>query len=360
MSSFPGEGATDTHMSYLRQELQRLVFDEDCRRKAFNESRIALQEVWDKLVNIRSHISDIRAEVENVRIEAITTSFEGMLWHGDADDQSSKLSLQSASRVAEARHMRDKVRLKEALQAKILAVEEQISGRKQQMLHLSQALKDSAQDLDFHGGRSLAASTLGARSLEIRSQLLSVSKNLNDMEVQLSEFKSEMQRLQQELTQFLQGQQPRKSSTQMPSAQERAAGDWANKKAAYDEIMIELVANGRPFTADLVDELLRHCYALESAEESKADVTWHHAKPQMECSVDEVISSQTQIVRMNGEAPQQYISRLEKRLSTLEYFEVETAQEFQRAVVAVKRFRDLVSCVIIIWNKPLLILLLKP
>ena len=335
----------EPQLLFLRHELQRLQFEEEAKRKTYNESRIALQEVWDKLVNIRSHMHDIRAEVEAVQIEAIANSTETGNWRRELEgleDGLTNLSLASASRTAEMTHLKDKIRLKEALHSKVLMLEEAISAHKQKIMWLSQVLKENAQDLGFqYHDNSFSMAT--SRSMDIRSQLLAVSKELNDMEVQLSHFRSEHNRIEHELSQFLQLVNRKDSRSVRPANGARLTeGLELAKRSNYDEVMVELVSHGRPFSSDLVEELLKNHYALDSAEEAK-DNSSPSKRRSVDYSMDDLLGANSQVIRMNGELPSQYIQRLERRYSMLEHFEIETASEFRKALIAVKRFRDLVS-----------------
>ena len=65
-------------------------------------------------------------------------------------------------------------------------------------------------------------------------------------------------------------------------------------------------------------------------------------------NADEIVADDFQVIRLNGEVPQLFIQRLEKRLSTLYYLEEKVTFEFRSVLRSVKRHRDIVSHSIVV------------
>jgi hypothetical protein len=171
---------TKVNMANLKADLDKLCRDEDVKRKDHNHSRGNLQEAWDKLVQLRTHISLFKSAIEEATIEDVSLQATRGSWssnHLSFSNRDNLLTAESAMRLGDAHGIREKVRLKEGLQRKVLLVEEFLTDLRAKLAHNSNELTKVNNSTE----RLFVADTISA-SMDIRQAVISISKQLEDAE----------------------------------------------------------------------------------------------------------------------------------------------------------------------------------
>ena len=172
---------TNINISNLKADLTGLYKDENFKREEHNHSRRNLQEAWDKLVQLRTHISNFKSAIEGATIEDVAVQARKGSWTAVNLSFSASneipLTAESAIRLGDAHGIREKVRLKEGLQKKISQVEEFLTDLRSQLAHHSSELTKISKTAD----RILVYDTISS-SMTIRQAVITVSKQLEDTE----------------------------------------------------------------------------------------------------------------------------------------------------------------------------------
>jgi hypothetical protein len=382
-------------MEFLERELRRLLALEENRKKDFYSSRNELQEIWDKLVSLRSHINRFESEIENAKIEDIMNSsvhtsqssrFNGgsNYYSQQAVDHDDSLTVSSAWREADINVLKDKVRVKVTYKGKIAILEEKVIAGRRQISEWTNIL--------FQGGSGAQIDI--TTSMNTRKNLLQLSNDVVNMEKELAHTKAALKQMDLELVSALQHAKSNRSS-------DMSSAYYAHNEAAHDDSMIathltridlgaplqhqrtaagtdvvnmslswgagaqtqtqtqidgtmkDLITQGPPLSADLADALrggLDHCLSLVRRRHPRrgADSAAGGAEVNLnmlsECefSLHEVLTGHAAVVRMNGEAPKMYLLRLERRLGSLLTLELQLQLEFQSKMKALLHNRDMV------------------
>ena len=112
-------------VSILQNEAKKLRQQEDMKRREHIQLQDSLQNTWDQLVNLRSHISLFKSAIEEVRLEE-AAYYVHML--GESNINSSDLTSEMATRLGSLHALREKVRVKEGMKSKIALMDEQLIG----------------------------------------------------------------------------------------------------------------------------------------------------------------------------------------------------------------------------------------
>ena len=171
---------TKMNVASMRADLNKLVRDEDEKRKEHNHNRGNLQEAWDKLVQLRTHISLFKSAIEEATIEDVSLQAERGTWQSSVPDTIGNrilTSADSAIRLGEVQNIRDKVRLKENLKMKVGVVEELLCDLRTQLSHHSLELTRVNNTAD----RLSVSDSIGA-SMIMRQAVISISLQLEDAE----------------------------------------------------------------------------------------------------------------------------------------------------------------------------------
>ena len=124
----------------MKADLDKLIRDEFERREIHDNSKGNLQEAWDKLGQLRCHISLFKSAIE----EAITEDVFLQVGGGnheyvDLNTACSRLllSTESARKLEDTRGIREKIRLKDTLQKKVGIIERELSDLRIKLSHFS-------------------------------------------------------------------------------------------------------------------------------------------------------------------------------------------------------------------------------
>lgn len=357
----------DQQYEFMSKELRRICIVEESKRKHYHANRQDLQEIWDKLVSLRTHINRFTSEIENVKIEEIVQDFENKQSSQSLNESTLGLSIESAGRLADVHFLREKIRLKEALKGRVALIEESLAELRRQLLIYSDAIKLGSDwyqsklnnDAEMSTGKYLKTSS----TMEIRRALLDTSENINILEVELSNVTYELKIAEENLSKMLMNTTASEISAygrSKPFSNDAVLWDKSNispgiynsphKKHIHNNSspasssMIDIVTQGPAFSNDLADALR---YGIEGNDQFLSNKR-HKPNPSMtttaspastlECefSLHEVLSGQAAIVRMNGEKPRSYAMRLERRLSSFIVLEEQLQGEFTAKIEAVK------------------------
>jgi len=122
----------------MKNEHSRLVMEEDRWRKQHNHSRGNLQEAWDKLVQLRTHISLFRSAIEEATIEDVSSQAAANAWKSSLEPENINgsrvpLTVEAAIKLGDVHGIREKIRLKEGLQRKVALIEELLADLRMQL-----------------------------------------------------------------------------------------------------------------------------------------------------------------------------------------------------------------------------------
>ena len=389
-------GPYTAQLTFLQTELTRIQYEEETRRKSYQEARVKLQTVWDKLVAVKTQIRRAESEIDEAKLESLAIEAECSLLTGSAaasttaetsltgsgsssarytSDDTDSLTLSSASRAVDLRVLREKMRLRDALHEKVALKEEVVLGLQRRVSELSQQLRessyarerDTATDTAILSPDSLSLSQL-TKSMEVRSALLACTREVHDEEIALGRLKEDLERVEREVSvtldsqsQGLESSNNRGSnmSSHVTSNTFQSPSRIVSPPPVVSEVdgsMLDLVSQGRPFSQDLATALISYSTTssrdrvIQTSTPSRGSDS-HSVPPStplasavyVEYSLDEILAEDYQIVRINGELPQLYMQRLTKRLCTLQYLETQVTTEFSEVLKVVQRYRDIVS-----------------
>lgn len=395
----PSLTSNKARLTFLISENHRLKFEEENQKIFYYESRKNLQDCWNKLVNLRSHLQRFQEEIEEVKIEIIAHEAERSIWTGDIDEifEQSEFrngvhggnsnghdwTLKSATRVAGLRNLRDKVKLKESIQSKILIFQEELSHKKQLLTKLSVQLQQSTTKVSSDLFTSTETSFLGLMSIDesmgIRAQLLTISDQIDDLELKIRQYKQSLGQLEREVNEHVDevvwqeiendqsfsklnshkkshSRTPNRSFTSGNGNQSTSKNPIASAVSLTENEYLELVSHGPPLSTDLINALLKRnsdpsddkagedslfSTSLSASALLHLQQSSDHATIP-EFTLDEILAGQAKVYRMNGELPQTYLTRLEKRILALQLVEIEVVKEFQELLNTVKRRREMV------------------
>ena len=122
----------------MKNEHFRLIQEEDRWRKQHNHSRGNLQEAWDKLVQLRTHISLFRSAIEEATIEDVSSQAAAHAWKSSLEPENVNgsrvpLTVEAAIKLGDVHGIREKIRLKEGLQRKVALIEELLADLRMQL-----------------------------------------------------------------------------------------------------------------------------------------------------------------------------------------------------------------------------------
>lgn len=373
-------------MDFLRAELRRLTAEEEQQKRAYQGGRADLQEIWDKLVSLRTFINKFETEIESAKIEDIMRgvgSVEAMNYIQPSRSANTSMTVNSAGRVADINKLKEKLRMKEVLKGRVAVLEEKIIEGRRHIAKCSDAMKQGAVNYTLSIDQYnllFASSTLSssgltshtgsmAKSVALRQALLGISERVNNWEDELMKCNNELKQLEGDLSRDIsysavmnhearmygnslsptKSQQesfaltPYKSDTQHSSVYNSARKTLHTSVASTDDAVMDIITHGAPLSNDLVN-------ALRQGVDTVFDVNNNRTSSGLtlsdcEFSLYEVMSGQAGVMRMNGESPKLYIMRLQKRLSSLLTLELQIQLEFQAKVTEVKHGRDLVRAI---------------
>ena len=103
----------DVHLEKMREDLDRMRAKESLLSLQHNNSRDGLQEAWDKLVNLRTHISLFKSSIEEATLELVAEGVaSGQHASGELKSPVGKMSVGLA--------IREKLALKETLKGALI------------------------------------------------------------------------------------------------------------------------------------------------------------------------------------------------------------------------------------------------
>lgn len=340
-------------LDFLKQELQRLTNEEEERKRDYNGGRADLQEIWDKLVSLRTHINKFESEIENAKIEDImrgASSIEAVNYAPSSNrSMNTSMSIESAGRLADINKLKEKLRMKDVVRGRIAILEDKVLDGRRQLAKCSDAMKSGATyyTLNSEQFRVPAASLSNTtnpsnsahRTLPLRQALLAISENVTEWEDELLRSMNELKQLEADVSNKLNSQDASSSVFSTPSASPTKPTTNASNRNTVDESIVDLITHGPPLSADLVNALrngVEHIF-------TNTNTTSMNMNSECEFSLHEVTTGQANVVRINGEAPKLYSMRLQRRLGSLLTLELQIQLEFQAKVVHVKQCRDMVS-----------------
>jgi len=315
-------------ISVLTNEIKKLRMVEDMKRREHASLQDGLQDTWDKLVNLRSHISLFKSSIEEVRVEEAT-----YFAHAFADSnegKSSELTSEMATRLGNLHALREKVRLKEALKSKIVMMEEQLDSMRQKLSQSMEELSQNGQSSVINAGSSHAVTSPQrnprARStsptpfqviakteehrvedaMSVRAAVLETSRQLEVLEKNYVQSVSELEFVELEINEVLKWN---------PEYADGSADDEKEPRSTY------------------------------SLDESSSKTSGRSLNQSSYCpvSLHEILSGQAHIIRINGEAPTKYRQRLEKRLAALMVLDEQLQKELNAKNEVVNKVRSVMK-----------------
>lgn len=359
---------------FLRGELYRLVAEEEQRKKEYFEHRNDLQEVWDKLTSLRTHINKLQTDIENAKIEEIMRDAGSLIASsaisslGRPGSEAHSVTIESAERAAIITKLKDKVRMKDVLNARVSSLEEKIVEGRKQLFRVAEALKSTPTQQSGTLNTSLVerGDNSVSRALALRQAILTISDKVNTWEDELVHVRSDLKQVDMQLADELsimterlhpgnicsRGNtdstiKDRSSSVGSSSALQAARGARQPTVGGVDDALADIATHGPPLSASLTAALRTGEVDLSLSSAAGtfagADAAQMNMLQECEFSVYEVLSGQAAVPRINGEAPALYIMRLQRRLGSLLTLELQIQLEFQAKLAQVRQSRDLVS-----------------
>ena len=365
--------------NFLRNELNRLSLEEESRKKEYFSYRSDLQEIWDKLVSLRTHINKFQTDIENTKIEEIMRGAGSILASNYAtfsmneSNEGISMSVDSAHRVATMNKLKEKIRMKDVLKGRKATIEERIIEGRKQLGRVSEALKAL-------GSTATITTTTGStdtavnRNLALRQGLLTISNKINTWEDELVSTSTELKQLESDLSGEINTATILVNSNNLTGTSNSYSTNTPNKSnisysnsnntttigtmvdstratVNHDQALIDIITHGPALSHSLTTAL--RTGGVQLCNNNILNTTTPHSTTtannnvniltNCEFSLYEVITGQANIVRVNGETPAMYIMRLQRRLSSLLTLELQIQLEFQSMITVVKQAREQVS-----------------
>lgn len=389
----------------LQSELSRVKAEEECKRVDYNHSREDLQETWDKLVSLRTHISYFNLVIEDTKVECIAAETNHPVY-GDLEaitDGSINYSLHSASRVAAIQALKERIRVKEGLKARVVMLEQKLVESRKQLHVFSEALKNNS-NVNFNStsiSSSLAAVGNVPQSLELRQIILQTSHHLEGNEKEYIRAKAELEMVELELSKALNSEENEEIFRMQAQSQSR--GRFAQRNGVDKPITLSYadinrigdIAYGRDIshTSDILPSLgldsaqsallgVSSPYTSTPGPRTQLKVTANYStdksmvdlisvglplstdlihairtgeiynntleylvnRHQIRCELTlyEALSGQARIRRMNGEPPKLFLDRLLRRRDSLLVLDTQLQAEVVERIETVKKMREIV------------------
>ena len=320
-------------LATMQAELQRLMAEEENWRKQHNHSRGNLQEAWDKLVQLRTHITLFRSAIEEATIEDVSLQAESEAWRVAHPDRALTgrvpLTVDSAIKFGDVHGIREKLRLKEGLQRKVALVEELLADLRVQ---LSRHSTELTRVNSLGGGTYGSAAEAVGHSMVLRQAVISISHQLEDAEQDYLSARKELETVEIELSSILE-----KARTVGDAEDARVAAADASKAAAAEAAR---ASNTEETLSNLVSAVLQGREPPPAITALTARVNVAAVPARCEFSLHEVLSGYARVIRLNGEEPRVYRARLEKRLSALMVLDQQLQDELLAKTEDVRRDRD--------------------
>ena len=301
-------------MSILQTEIRKLRLSEDIKRREHVLLQDSLQDTWDKLVNLRSHISLFKSAIEEVKLEEAAFCVYAL---NEANLNTSELTSEMATRLGSLHALREKVRLKESLKTSIALIDEKrISGQREltrligelsKINELSSNVSTSSYSQQYSNILNIIDQHRTEDSLSIKSELFATQKKNELLESEYISKVSELERLEFEINEVLK---------------------W-NPDLSDNNNNIEKQTKDIEASLDRMNENSNNT----------------NAKNQTYCpiSLHEILSGQGHILRINGEAPLPYRMRLEKRLHALLALDSQLQSELDSKNSEVLKIRNILK-----------------
>eukprot|EP01041_Mallomonas_annulata_P000374 gene374-683_t len=234
----------DHELLVIQNELQIITEEEDVKRKIHNQYRNDLQESWDKLVNLRSHILTFQKSIDEAALEEARSYASGhasMQWETPASasqgsSQRSEMTLESTYRLADLQILQQKLPLREALRERMIASETRLKALREELDVKSDSLTRCGRELGGGGGgSSMGGGSSGvdtggggmdliSRSMDLRQSLMAVSRELEEAESEYVRSSAEFEIIESELTRCMRGMSLADTTTITGASSNRGGG----------------------------------------------------------------------------------------------------------------------------------------
>lgn len=182
--------SSSSHLSDRKVLLQRLQGEEDKLRETFNSFRVAAQQTWDRLLHLRSHLSSIQNELEEVTLEHILALQNKLI------KETSDLTSEHANRLVDIQSIREKVRYKEALRCHLALLEEQLIKFRQDMAIQTQSLSHFNQQVESN----INVASDDSSSMLIRRTILEMYHKIEDIESEILKGNEALAKLNEDIS----------------------------------------------------------------------------------------------------------------------------------------------------------------
>jgi hypothetical protein len=364
---------TRVTLNNLKTDLNKLVLKENAKRNEHDHNRGDLQEAWDKLVQLRTHISLFKSAIEEATLED-ASAFLGTkdIWQSSDRSISANgqgvvgrlpLTAEAAIRLGDLNDIREKIRIKEELQKNVMNLEDILSELRQKLDKHSIELSRVNNEPD----RLLVSTSIGA-SMVMRQLVMSLSLQLEEREREYICSKKNLEVVEMELSSLLERARSNenynlnlknapldetyphlKSKYNPHSPNPHSNTTLINKltgqvldKHNYDDLKIinqmKLNQNDDKLS-NLINIKNDDMVLLENIQKEGSDTPF---QPTLRCqfSLHEVLSGSARVTRFNGEEAKVYRGRLEKRLTALVILDRQLQEELLLKTEDVRRARD--------------------
>jgi hypothetical protein len=364
---------TRVTLNNLKTDLNKLVLKENAKRNEHNHNRGDLQEAWDKLVQLRTHISLFKSAIEEATFEDVSaflgnkdtwqSSDQSLSANGQGAEGCLPLTAEAAIRLGDLNDIREKIKIKEELKKNVMDLEDILGELRQKLNKHSIELSRVNNEPD----RLLVSTSIGA-SMVMRQVVMSLSLQLEEREREYICSKKNLEVVEMELSSVLERARSHenynlnlknapldetyphlKSKYNPHSPNPHSNAPLINKATGqvldthnYDDLKI---INKMKFNqnddklSNLINIKNDDMVLLENIQKEGSDTPF---QPTLRCqfSLHEVLSGHARVTRLNGEEAKIYRGRLEKRLTALVILDRQLQEELLLKTGDVRRARD--------------------
>jgi hypothetical protein len=354
----------ESQLAQMRDEVAIYVKEENKRSIAHLQARDDLQESWDKLVKLRTHISFFHAAIEEAKIEEIATEAQGWSATGSprplaadlpmyplqvqtsdldsaippatADDFAlisqtpMKDSVQNVDRFVGIYVLREKVQKRDYMRKAVADAERELKLAREKVSNYSEELLSISAASSASVGGSFSSSrgmTLRQRVLEANLELEQAEnvylKNKDALEEFEADLGTALLGVSESVVTELKGMSRQDDEGHIDKADLNLSHFLEQASQMDDAVSIASTAS-KPINIGRTsaNELLfgPNGQLLQKPE----------ARPVHTFSLQEVLSGQIRISRMNGESASSYKDRLQRRVQAIEPLVIQLKLEVER------------------------------
>lgn len=326
---------SDPEITNLRKEIVGAQDEEVLKRKCHDQYKADLQEAWEKLVSLRSHVLTFQNSIDEAALEeakSYAVSPLELIWEPAYSAKQLSRVQDSSHRMADLQELKQKLPQRELLKMKLTACEDMLKSLRSQMENKSAELMISSRSTREAGTSSITM------TMELRQSLLQLSRDLAEAERDYLRLAGELEVVDNALHGLLKG---------LTDVQKANVLDEMSLLASHNGFI------GEGNLSTLGHLQLTHQPVLTGIAGSSGGVENSQTVSVTKCendstsikcdfSLHEILSGQGgKVRRINGEHAYSYRMRLEKRQASLKILEQQLEVEVEGLAERVREARDI-------------------